>query len=109
MYEKYQKIFNDYVLNYKGKDPNIEYKINHSYRVANLCVDIANSLDLKYKDREICYICGLFHDIGRFEQLNLTKSFTDSKLMDHGDIGAEILEKDLANVKFENEEPTFKY
>ena len=98
MYEEYRKIFNNYVLNYKGKDTNIEYKITHSYRVANLCVDIAKNLNLGDKDREICYICGLFHDIGRFEQLTLTKSFIDTKLVDHGDIGANILEKSLASI-----------
>ncbi len=41
MYERYLKIFNNYVSNYNEQDKNIDYKIEHSYRVANLCVEIA--------------------------------------------------------------------
>lgn len=95
MYERYLKIFNNYVSNYNEQDKNIDYKIEHSYRVANLCVEIAKALELSIRDIEICYVCGLFHDIGRFEQLTKTKSFADSKDIDHGDIGAEVLKKNL--------------
>lgn len=104
MYKKYLKIFDKYVSNYNENDENIDYKIKHSYRVANLCREIALSLNLSSKDVEICYICGLFHDIGRFDQLTKTKSFDDSKFMDHGDLGAEILKKQLVNVITRNEE-----
>ena len=77
MYEKYKKIFKDFVLNFNNNDEDIEYKINHSYRVADLCVKIAKELNLTDEDVEICYICGLFHDVGRFQQLTETKSYGD--------------------------------
>lgn len=104
MYEKYKKIFKDFVLNFNNNDEDIEYKINHSYRVADLCVKIAKELYLTDEDVEICYICGLFHDVGRFQQLTETKSYDDFKFKDHGNYGAEIIERELGNVITDNEQ-----
>ena len=36
-------------------------------------------------------VCGLFHDIGRFEQWRRFETLVDAQSVDHGDLGAEIL------------------
>lgn len=94
-FQKYLDIFNNYVSKFDNNDELINYKINHSYRVADLCFEIAKSLDLTKKEIEIAYICGLFHDIGRFEQVKETSSLDDSVFVDHGDLGYKILKEKL--------------
>lgn len=67
-------------------------KIHHTLRVMNLCETIANSLHLSEKDIYVIKLCGLLHDIGRFEQWKRFQSFDDSRSIDHADLGASILE-----------------
>ena len=48
-------------------------KKEHTYRVANLSEKIARSIsdiyDLSEGDVDLAWIIGMFHDIGRFEQV----------------------------------------
>ena len=103
-YKKYIDIFNEYTSQYDGSNPMIDLKINHSYRVAVHAANIAKSLDLDERQIEISYICGLFHDIGRFEQATQSHSFDDKYFQDHGDYGAKILEEGIAQKITENKE-----
>ena len=50
-------------------------------------------------DIKLSEVCGLLHDIGRFEQIKMFDSFSDS-LIDHGDLGVGILRKDNFIRKF---------
>lgn len=70
---------------------NIERKIKHTFRVMDLCEEIAVSLGLSKSDIYVAKLCGLLHDIGRFEQWSRYKTFEDLKSIDHGDFGAELL------------------
>ena len=64
----------------------------------DLCVDIAKSLNMNQDDVELSALCGLLHDIGRFEQWKRYGTYNDSQSVDHGDLGAELLkERDLIN------------
>jgi len=47
---------------------NIELKEVHSLNVAENCLKIAKSENLNQEKTLIAYLCGLFHDVGRFEQ-----------------------------------------
>lgn len=76
---------------YLGK--NIERKIKHTFRVMDLCEEIAVSLGLSKSDIYVAKLCGLLHDIGRFEQWSRYKTFEDLKSIDHGDFGAELLKE----------------
>ena len=69
-------------------------KYNHSFRVMNLSERIAKSLELPKEEIELMKLCGLLHDIGRFEQGMKYHIFEDQKSIDHGDLGAELLKKD---------------
>ena len=83
---------------------NINLKINHTFRVMDLCGEIAESLNLTKEDITLAKLCGLLHDIGRFEQWNRYKTFVDSKSVDHGDFGAKLLKEKNFIRRFNNDE-----
>ncbi len=93
-----EKEFIKYTDPYQKYGEKILLKIDHTMRVENLCIDIAKSLGLKNDELELSAICGLLHDIGRFEQWRRYQTYNDLKSVDHGDLGAELLRKnDLLN------------
>ena len=86
--------FDKYVSNYDMKDPDINYKYYHSYRVMEMIELLANRLKLSPKDIHIAKVIGILHDIGRFEQDKLYNNFYDGK-MDHGDYGVKVLKETM--------------
>lgn len=93
-----------YTKNYISLGENITRKIEHTFRVIELCEKIAISLNLSEEDIFIIKLCGLLHDIGRFEQWKRYQTFYDLKSIDHGDLGVEILKKDNFIRKFNKNE-----
>lgn len=91
--------FDEYVSKYDKKDPDINYKYHHSYRVMNIMELLATKLNLPEKDIYLAKIIGLLHDIGRFEQDKLYNSFND-KVLEHGDYGEKILKENNFLSKF---------
>lgn len=83
--------FSDYVEGYNTEDPKVKLKIDHTYRVAGFCQRIAQSLKLSQEDIDLAWLCGLLHDVGRFEQLRNYGTFIDAQSIDHAQYGAEIL------------------
>lgn len=94
-----------------------QWKIVHSNQVAKLCIELAtrevfdevmpameiyttkNMYNGKYQLNEkgiyIAYLCGLYHDIGRFYQIARYHTEDDSKSpIDHGNLGFEIIGTD---------------
>ena len=86
--------FLKYTNNYDLTNFQIKRKIDHSLRVMDLIRTIAESLNLSQEEINIATLIGLLHDIGRFEQMKVYKTFNDEKSIDHGDLGVEILQKD---------------
>ena len=91
--EKAQQEFLLYTNAYKNLNRMCELKINHTFRVMNLCKEIAESLNLSKEDIELAMCCGLLHDIGRFEQWRLYETFNDLSSKDHAQIGVSVLKK----------------
>ena len=89
--QTYNRIFWKFVSKYDISNDNILRKIIHSYSVAEKCYSIACTLKLDKKQREFCYLIGLFHDAGRFEQWKMFQTYNDKISVDHGDLGAKIL------------------
>ena len=87
------RVFNAYVGNYDCRDEKIRLKIEHTYKVASLCEQIARSERLSPPDIDLAWLIGLLHDIGRFEQLRLYGTFIDAESVDHAELGADILFK----------------
>ena len=88
---KAKKVFDDYVKNYNSNDEKIKLKIDHTYRVSDLCEKIALSLGMNNEDVDIAWLTGLLHDIGRFEQVKRYGTFNDPKSVDHAKLGSSIL------------------
>lgn len=89
--QKVRKVFEDYVEDYNSKDEKIKLKIDHTYRVSELCEQIAISENLNKEDTDIAWLTGMLHDIGRFEQIRQYGTFDDSKSIDHAELGIKIL------------------
>ena len=89
--DKAGKAFGNYVAQYNAKDEKVKLKIDHTYRVAALCEQIAQSISLSADDVDIAWFSGLLHDVGRFEQLRRFGTFNDAQSIDHAMYGAEIL------------------
>lgn len=81
--------FDDYVAAYNSDDPKIRLKINHTYRVAALCEQIGQAAGMENSD--LIWLCGMLHDIGRFEQIRRYNTFVDSVSVDHAQFGADLL------------------
>ena len=82
--------FYDFVTKYDLSNDNIIRKIVHTNTVADACFVIACKLGLNKNDRELAYLCGILHDIGRFEQWKLYQTYNYHKSVDHGDLSYEL-------------------
>lgn len=95
--------FIKYTDSYKKYGEMIDLKINHTFRVKDLCIEIAKYLKLNSEEQQLASLCGLLHDIGRFEQWKRYKSFKDLTTLDHGDLGVEILKNNNFINKFSSD------
>lgn len=92
--KKAEEVFAEYVNDYDSSDPRIKLKIEHTYRVAELCEKIGQSLGFSKADIDIAWLMGLLHDIGRFEQLRRYGTLSDAQSINHAKLGVEILFED---------------
>lgn len=83
--------FRNFLKQYDTDDAKIRLKIEHSYKVAELCENIAHLNQCKKEEVEIAWLMGLLHDIGRFEQLRKYGTFDDRISVNHGELGVYIL------------------
>lgn len=86
--------FKRYVSKYDINVPQIKMKYYHTFRVEELCGEIAISLGMNEEEINLAKLIGLLHDIARFEQYTKYKTFSDIHSIDHADFGVKILEKD---------------
>ena len=73
--------FQNYTAAYNPDDPKIKLKIDHTYRVAKA-------------DPKLSWLCGMLHDIGRFEQVRRYNTFVDAESVDHASLSCELLFQD---------------
>ena len=86
--EQARRAFDEYVSAYDPTNPRIALKIDHTLRVAELCDRIASSEGL---DSDVAWLCGLLHDVGRFEQVRRFNTFNDAVSVSHAALGADVL------------------
>jgi putative nucleotidyltransferase with HDIG domain len=91
--------FSSYTADYNASDPKIKLKIDHTYRVAALSQQIAESLrcDAAMEneiDADLAWLTGMLHDIGRFEQIRRYQTFSDADSVDHAILGTDLLFRD---------------
>lgn len=92
--EKALQAFRQYVKHYDVTDEKVKLKIDHTYRVCELCEQIAGQSGFDKDETEIAWLTGLLHDVGRFEQLRQYGTFVDAQSIDHAEFGADILFKE---------------
>ena len=92
--EKAKKAIKEYTNEYDINNGGIALKVNHIERVAKRARELAKELMLDQENIELAELIGLLHDIGRFEQIKKYNTFNDSKSINHGELGVEILFKD---------------
>ena len=93
--EKAKQQFIEYTENYDLGNEHIKRKQEHSLRVMDISKQIAEGINLLQEGIELAMLIGLLHDIARFEQYTKYRTFRDFESIDHGDLGAKILQKDI--------------
>ena len=83
--------FDAYVAPYDAANPRIALKVEHTLRVAELCCRIARGAGFTPAGADLAWLCGLLHDIGRFEQLRRWDTFSDAASVSHAGLGVEVL------------------
>ena len=67
--ERVRETFREYTDAYDATDEKIKLKIDHTYRVAELCERIAKAEQMEKTEVDLAWLLGMLHDVGRFEQL----------------------------------------
>lgn len=102
--------FESYVSSYYGisdhTDQNVKLKHLHTHKVCEEMKLLTNSLGVSEESANIAETIALLHDIGRFEQVKLYKTFEDSQSVDHALLALEIIEeqKILSEVSVKTQE-----
>jgi len=90
-----KKWFTDYIDTFKYDNNELQKNINikreHTERVIEEIIYIGKQLGLNNNELNLAEIIALFHDIGRFEQYDRYKTFSDNKSENHAELGIMIL------------------
>ncbi len=83
--------FLTYVRSYYNEDPDIQLhmkqKEDHTLRVTAYCRQLAEHLGFSPRDAMLAELIGLFHDVGRFQQYTLYRTFDDRLSINHAQLG----------------------
>lgn len=88
--------FEQYVATFRFEEPehqgNIHLKVAHTRRVRQDAALIARGEGMGKSATTMAEAMALLHDVGRFRQYAEHKSFNDSMTVNHGELGAEIVQ-----------------
>lgn len=87
-FNKYYGLFTELSENHQRI---FEIKKEHSLRVAEISLYLADKLELTEDDKKISFLIGILHDIGRFSQMAEFDTFSDEKSVDHAERAINIL------------------
>ena len=76
----------------------IVLKEKHTWKVTNNCERLAKHLGLNEHDKLLAKMIGLFHDVGRFRQFTIYRTFNDALSENHAKLGLSVI-KDLSFMK----------
>ena len=87
----------DYMKSYYNEDEEIQramlVKESHTGRVQNVIRDLAIHLELSEEDVVLAELMGLLHDVGRFRQFTVYRTFKDHLSEDHATAGLKLMEE----------------
>jgi putative nucleotidyltransferase with HDIG domain len=90
--------FNSYCSSFESltdsQRSNFEIKKEHSLRVAGIALSLAEKLEWTDDEKQIAFLIGLLHDLGRFRQLAEFDTFSDEKSVDHAEEAVKILKEE---------------
>ena len=89
-----EKSFRDYTSAYNPDDAKVKLKVDHTFRVAALSDVITDSLGMTGYDKDLAWLLGMLHDIGRFEQVRRYHTLRDALSINHAELSADILFKE---------------
>lgn len=99
MYQKARVFFSAYMQNFdltikKNYESSYYYKYRHTLDVVEWMKKITNSLNLDEKETNLALTVALFHDLGRFVQLDKYQTYNDLKTnFDHALESVNLLQK----------------
>ena len=102
--EKVKAEFEKYVSKFDSNQGRIKLKIDHIKRVAKISKELAEYLNLNEEQKSLAEAIGIFHDIGRFKQVEMYDTFSDKDSINHAELGVKILFDDNLIENFEIEE-----
>ncbi|MFO0753956.1 MAG: HD domain-containing protein [Thermodesulfovibrionales bacterium] len=92
---RFRRWFSGYVRSFRLPDPgeqeNIVLKEEHTRRVCENSVRIAEEEGLDRSGALLAETVALFHDLGRFPQYAEYRTFRDAVSVNHGELGARVL------------------
>jgi hypothetical protein len=95
---KFKAWFDNFVAQFYGNDEfinaNIKLKQDHSARVCDEMLYLADELHLDDNRRLLAETIALFHDVGRFPQFVKYQTYSDPKSINHCLLGVEVLQKE---------------
>ena len=107
--ENAYKKFDKYVENFDPKNHRVQLKIEHIKRVAKNCRKIATELNLSDEEIKLAELIGIFHDLGRFEQVRIANTFSDKDSgINHAEMSVKVLFEDnlirnyIIDTKYDN-------
>lgn len=77
----------------------ISIKQEHTGYVTAIARELAQHLNLGQHDVQLAEMMGLFHDVGRFRQYSIYKTFNDAQSEDHADLGLKVLSEEMPYLK----------
>ncbi len=83
--------FDKYASHFNPNNRRIKLKIDHIKRVAVISREIAQNLNLNEEQVKLAELIGLFHDIGRFKQVELYDTFNDRESINHAELSVKVL------------------
>ncbi len=106
--------FLSYVSGFSSQEPEknkmFKTKIEHTMVVCREIGQLGQEMHLDQDGIILARIMGLFHDVGRFEQVRRFGTFMDRSSLDHGKLGEQILRENqvLDQLDHEQQELVFK-
>lgn len=87
----------DYMKSFYSDDAEVQQGIDikekHTGYVTANCIELAHFLHFDEHDTDLAEIIGLFHDVGRFRQYSIYKTFNDAQSEDHADLGLTVIDE----------------
>lgn len=87
---EFRRYAEGFLSGHEAEDAGVTLKIDHTFRVVDETERLAAAEGFSPEELRLCRYAALFHDLSRFEQFVVYKTFRDAESFDHGDRSAEL-------------------